>query len=154
VFRLEKDEAIINRYGFNSLGHTAALCFLRSRLIDYLVQAKLIADPALQSQAIHRSIMQMTTLEDHIQLVEQQHLNKSLREGRLLGINLGKNKVSPAESHDDYVLGIQRFAPYADYLVINVSSPNTPGLRHLQRKSELEALMKQVTFFDFFVSLR
>lgn len=53
----------------------------------------------------------------------------SLRQGRLLAINLGKNKESPQESPGDFVEGIHAFAPHVDVLVVNVSSPNTPGLR-------------------------
>lgn len=49
--------------------------------------------------------------------------------GKLLAINLGKMKDSPVDAVDDYVTGVRVFAPYADVLVINVSSPNTPGLR-------------------------
>ena len=52
-----------------------------------------------------------------------------MRQGRLLAINLGKNKESPQQSPDDFVAGVHAFAPYADVLVVNVSSPNTPGLR-------------------------
>ena len=44
-------------------------------------------------------------------------------------MNLGKNKSSPPDSIDDFVLGVRTFAPHADVLVVNVSSPNTPGLR-------------------------
>ena len=43
-----------------------------------------------------------------------------------LGVNLGKNKDSP-DPATDYVLGVRELGPHADYLVINVSSPNTPG---------------------------
>ena len=43
-----------------------------------------------------------------------------------LGVNLGKNKESP-DAAADYVLGVRELGPHADYLVINVSSPNTPG---------------------------
>lgn len=53
----------------------------------------------------------------------------ALRPGSLLAVNLGKNKASPAESIDDFVSGVRTFGPLADVLVINVSSPNTPGLR-------------------------
>lgn len=51
--------------------------------------------------------------------------------GALLAVNLGKNKDSPVESLDDFVTGARLFAPHADVLVVNVSSPNTPGLRYL-----------------------
>jgi dihydroorotate dehydrogenase len=53
----------------------------------------------------------------------------ALRLGSMLAVNLGKNKASPPESIDDFVLGVRTFGPYSDVLVINVSSPNTPGLR-------------------------
>lgn len=53
----------------------------------------------------------------------------SLRPGFVLAVNLGKNKTSPADSIADFVSGVETFGSYADVLVINVSSPNTPGLR-------------------------
>lgn len=46
--------------------------------------------------------------------------------GGLVGVNLGKNKASD-DAAGDYAIGVQKLSPYADYLVINVSSPNTPG---------------------------
>ena len=61
-------------------------------------------------------------------------------EGGLIGINLGRNKDS-AEAGPDYLAGLRALAPLADYLVINVSSPNTPGLRALQGRDQLEALL-------------
>ncbi|OQR85108.1 dihydroorotate dehydrogenase, mitochondrial precursor [Achlya hypogyna] len=66
----------------------------------------------------------------------------SVRTGPL-GINLGKNKTSPS-TIADYVAGVEKLGPYGDYLVINISSPNTPGLRSLQGKAELEALVSAV----------
>jgi len=58
--------------------------------------------------------------------------------GLVLGVNLGKNKDTPLEhAAADYVLGVHHFAALADYLVINVSSPNTAGLRSLQHKAAL-----------------
>jgi dihydroorotate dehydrogenase len=60
-----------------------------------------------------------------------------------LGVNLGKNKDS-ADAGADYAAGATTFAPLADYLVINVSSPNTPGLRALQGRAELVALVERV----------
>ncbi|HKX08111.1 MAG TPA: quinone-dependent dihydroorotate dehydrogenase [Stellaceae bacterium] len=64
------------------------------------------------------------------------------RRGRrgLVGANLGKNKDS-TDAVADYVAGVRALAPLADYLVVNVSSPNTPGLRDLQRKASLLALI-------------
>lgn len=60
---------------------------------------------------------------------EEEEIPASLRKGALLAVNLGKNKTSPPDSIDDFVAGVKAFAPHADVLVINVSSPNTPGLR-------------------------
>ena len=64
---------------------------------------------------------------------------------RLLSVNLGKNKSSPPESIDDFLAGIRTFAPFARVLVINVSSPNTPGLRALQGRGLLETLLDHAT---------
>ena len=62
--------------------------------------------------------------------------------GLVLGVNLGKNKDTPLEAADqDYCWLIQQFAPLADYLAINVSSPNTVGLRRLQERQALEMLL-------------
>ncbi len=60
-----------------------------------------------------------------------------------VGVNFGKNKDTE-EALDDYVLGINRLAAFADYIVVNVSSPNTPGLRALQGKEPLSNLMAGV----------
>jgi dihydroorotate dehydrogenase len=65
--------------------------------------------------------------------------------GALIGANLGKNKATPnAEAARDYVLGVERFAALADYLAVNVSSPNTPGLRELQTRAYLDDLLRDV----------
>lgn len=61
----------------------------------------------------------------------------------VLGINVGANKDSP-DRIADYIAGIAAFAPFADYLTINVSSPNTPGLRDLQSEGELATLLSAV----------
>ncbi|XP_053696913.1 dihydroorotate dehydrogenase (quinone), mitochondrial-like [Sabethes cyaneus] len=61
----------------------------------------------------------------------------------VLGINLGKNKLSK-DAIRDYVKGVKRFSGLADYLVINISSPNTPGLRTMQNKSTLFVLLSEV----------
>lgn len=60
-----------------------------------------------------------------------------------LGINIGANKDSE-DRIADYVTGVRNMAPYADYLTINISSPNTPGLRALQDKSALDDLLARV----------
>jgi len=61
----------------------------------------------------------------------------------IVGVNLGKNRDS-AEAGADYAEGVRRTAALADYLVVNVSSPNTPGLRDLQARGQLEALLDRV----------
>ncbi|GAA1907881.1 quinone-dependent dihydroorotate dehydrogenase [Streptantibioticus ferralitis] len=63
----------------------------------------------------------------------------------VLGVNIGKTKVVPeAEAVADYVTSTERLAPHADYLVVNVSSPNTPGLRNLQAVEHLRPLLTAV----------
>ena len=63
-----------------------------------------------------------------------------------VGINLGKNKDTPNErAAEDYLAGFERLAGYADYIAINVSSPNTPGLRELQQAGELSGLISQLS---------
>jgi dihydroorotate dehydrogenase len=59
-----------------------------------------------------------------------------------LGISLGKSKATPLEEAiDDYLTSLRALAPYGDYFAINVSSPNTPGLRSLQDRAHLTALL-------------
>lgn len=63
-----------------------------------------------------------------------------------LGLSLGKSKVVPvAEAVEDYVASMQALAPHADYLAVNVSSPNTPGLRELQDGGLLTELLTALT---------
>jgi len=74
---------------------------------------------------------------------------KALRErgGKLpiIGVNMGKNKNTPQENAiDDYIACTDALAPWADYLVVNVSSPNTPGLRGLQERELLEPILRAV----------
>lgn len=60
----------------------------------------------------------------------------------IIGGNIGKNKVTPNEKAvDDYIYCFEKLFPYVDYFVVNVSSPNTPGLRELQDKEPLTALL-------------
>jgi dihydroorotate dehydrogenase len=68
---------------------------------------------------------------------------KGAHVGAALGVNIGANKDSP-DFAADYVLGVTRFAEVADYLTINVSSPNTPGLRDLQADQALKHLLDAV----------
>ena len=63
----------------------------------------------------------------------------------IIGANIGKNKVTPNEQAvDDYLYCFRKLHPYVDYFVINVSSPNTPGLRELQNREPLTRLLQAV----------
>ena len=63
-----------------------------------------------------------------------------------IGISIGKTKTVPlAEAVEDYLTSLRRLAPYADYLAVNVSSPNTPGLRTLQDADTLRGLLTAMT---------
>src|ERR1700729_501089 len=97
LFRLERDEAVINRMGFNNDGAEAVLRRLASR-------AQLPG---------------------------------------IVGVNVGANKDSP-DRVGDYVKLIEIFAPVASYFTVNVSSPNTPGLRNLQQAAALDDLLAKV----------
>lgn len=73
---------------------------------------------------------------DHLLQQVQHH-----RYNGVLGINIGKNKDTPLEkANDDYLIGLEKVYPYADYIAVNISSPNTPGLRELQHGEMLESL--------------
>ena len=67
------------------------------------------------------------------------------RDSDVLGINIGKTKVVPVESAtEDYLYSFERLFIYADYFTVNVSSPNTPGLRTLQNREPLIQLLSQI----------
>ncbi len=66
--------------------------------------------------------------------------------GPVLGVNIGKQKETPLEeAANDYEMLIDLFAPLADYLAVNISSPNTPGLRRLQERDFLEGLLGRLS---------
>lgn len=97
MFRLEEDEAVINRLGFNNKG------------MDY-ARARLAARK---------------------------------REDGIVGINIGKNKET-ADALSDYLLLLRELGPLADYVTVNISSPNTAGLRELQRRGALVELLESL----------
>ena len=97
---------------------------------------RLIADRAL----INRMGFNNEGLEE---LVRQ--LQKPRPPGVLIGGNIGKNKLTPnEEATSDYEQCFEALFPYVDYFVVNVSSPNTPGLRELQEKEPLKALLSSL----------
>ncbi|MCC6147590.1 MAG: quinone-dependent dihydroorotate dehydrogenase [Anaerolineaceae bacterium] len=64
-------------------------------------------------------------------------------ENLIIGVNIGKNKITPLEeANQDYLSLLRTFAPLADYLAVNISSPNTPDLRSLQSRAALEDLLR------------
>lgn len=73
------------------------------------------------------------------------HLLEQVKQRRyagVLGINIGKNKTTAeAQAVEDYLLCLEEVYPYADYITINISSPNTPGLRNLQYGEALDQLL-------------
>jgi dihydroorotate dehydrogenase len=80
-------------------------------------------------------------------LVEQlrQWRKKTPSGGPIIGGNIGKNKVTPNEAAvNDYVYCFDKLFPWVDYFVVNVSSPNTPGLRELQEKEPLTRLLNEL----------
>ena len=97
VFRLEEDEALINRLGFNNVGSEKA----------------------------------------------SENINKNLPNG-LLGINIGPNKDTKNRL-EDYLKCFRIFNNLSDYITINISSPNTEGLRDLQKKGNIENLLETIT---------
>lgn len=120
VFRLLEDEAVINRMGFPSRGAE----FVQTQL-----------DPKLRMNLVERAV----GFSPRKKIVDQWKWNT------ILGVNLGKNKDTPNEEAVlDYLALLQNFAGLADYLTINVSSPNTVGLRNLQGREALERLLMQL----------
>lgn len=72
-----------------------------------------------------------------------QHISKPRPGGLILGVNIGKNKQTPIkDAVQDYLYLLRIFCNQADYLAVNVSSPNTEGLRLLQQRQELDRLLK------------
>ena len=77
--------------------------------------------------------------------LERQQLPPAGQRPAVLGINLGKSKVTSLDlAPDDYASSLELLAPLADYAVVNVSSPNTPGLRELQADTQLRRLVERL----------
>jgi len=72
-------------------------------------------------------------------------LKTNLKRDYIIGGNIGKNKITPNEDAvQDYLISFSKLYPYVDYFVVNVSSPNTPGLRELQDKGPLTRILSQL----------
>ena len=104
LFRLAKEQAALNRMGFNNQGAAAVA-----------------------------------------KILERQRLDAVGHRPAILGLNLGKSKLVPLErAACDYAASLEQLAAFADYVVINVSSPNTPGLRQLQDETLLRQLVERL----------
>ena len=119
LFRLPKDQALINRMGFNNDG------------------VKVIAERLKKWQSTTSSLQS-----------ESERLNTA--DHRLIiGGNIGKNKITPNEdAWKDYEICFKELHPYVDYFVVNVSSPNTPGLRELQEKESLRKILTHLQMIN------
>ena len=73
-----------------------------------------------------------------------ENLKKSKKNDNILGVNIGKNKNSESQ-FSDYTLLYNKVVDYSDYITINISSPNTPGLRDIQEKGNIEKLLKTLS---------
>ncbi len=114
VFRLVDEKAVINRMGFPGRGMEYAARSLRAAGLERGSKLTVNSGTAL----------------------------RSAQPSVVIGINLGKNKDTPLENAaEDYITLMRTFAPLADYLAINISSPNTVGLRRLQGREMLEGLL-------------
>jgi dihydroorotate dehydrogenase len=125
LFRLPADRAIINRMGFNNDGAEVVAQRLAARAARIARQSPESVTP--QSNSV------------------TPRLGRQRLRPVVVGVNIGKTKVVPEEDAiADYRKSANLLAPYADYLVVNVSSPNTPGLRDLQAVEKLEPLLLAV----------
>jgi dihydroorotate dehydrogenase len=99
--------------------------------------------PRLFRLAEDRAVINRMGFNNSGMEVAARRLERRARKG-ILGINIGANKDSE-DRIADYALCFRRLAPFADYVTVNVSSPNTPGLRGLQNRDELERLLSTLT---------
>ena len=115
LFRLPEDEALINRMGFNNEGVNV----ITNRLKKWRESQK--SKPKSKEEA--------ASLTTH-------------HSALIIGGNIGKNKTTPnEEAWKDYEICFRALHPYVDFFVVNVSSPNTPGLRELQEKDSLRKIL-------------
>jgi dihydroorotate dehydrogenase len=99
--------------------------------------------PRLFRLAEDRAIINRMGFNNRGQADALERLAKRDRSRGIVGVNIGANKDS-ADRIADYVAGIRAMSPVADYLTVNISSPNTPGLRQLQDEGALRALLAAV----------
>ncbi len=98
---------------------------------------------AKEKAALNRMGFNNEGAKKFFKTIEKQKIPTPGNRPCVLGINLGKSKITSLyEAHTDYALSLELLAPLADYAVINVSSPNTPGLRTLQGTQQIKKLIK------------
>ena len=98
---------------------------------------------AKEKAALNRMGFNNEGAEKFLKTLEKQQIPAPGNRPCVLGINLGKSKITPLdEAHKDYSLSLRLLAPLSDYAVINVSSPNTPGLRTLQEPKQITKLIR------------
>jgi dihydroorotate dehydrogenase len=84
-------------------------------------------------------------LEAFVENVQRSALRRTKQPGMLLGLNIGKNAATPIENAtDDYLICLEGVYPHADYVTVNISSPNTKNLRALQSDEALDALLSAI----------
>jgi dihydroorotate dehydrogenase len=133
VFRLPSQNALINRYGFNSEGAELVASRLRQRVREFAYHSGL----GIDEEAEQRVLDGQAGVPPG-----------SLLKGRLMAVQVAKNKTTSETDIDavvrDYATSVGHVGKYADILVANVSSPNTPGLRTLQNVEPLTRLLSGV----------
>lgn len=133
VFRLPSRNSMINRYGLNSKGADDMARTLRERVRAF---------------AFHSGYGIRDDAEEFVLNGGAGVPPGSLTEGKMLLVQVAKNKETRDDDIEavkrDYVYCVERLAPYADIMVVNVSSPNTPGLRTLQRVEPLTRILEGV----------
>ena len=141
VWRLAGTQGMLNRYGFNSVGCEEVARRLRERVRKWALERHVTEEDVLNG--LLPSPPSSTTNQEL-----QRPLPASLIPGRLLAIQIGKNATTPPDDLpkvvSDYITCVQILGPYADLLVVNVSSPNTPGLRTLQSRTPLTTILNAV----------
>jgi len=126
LFRLPKDKALINRMGFNNDG------------------VKVIAERLRQWSIVNGQLKD--THSSFTLPVRQAGIHHSRL---IIGGNIGKNKnTANEEAWKDYETCFKELHPYVDYFVVNVSSPNTPGLRELQEKDSLRKILRHLQMIN------
>ena len=135
LFRLPKDRALINRMGFNNDGVQVVALRLKEwrekQDASYKLQVSRERQLAIDNRQPAMDNQQAPHTEAHSPLI--------------IGGNIGKNKVTPNEdAWKDYEICFRALFDCVDYFVVNVSSPNTPGLRELQEKDSLRKILSHL----------